>query len=56
MEICEDLRLLYVAFTRARERLFIGSHRMVTWGEKQRPLRSSIVFQYLQNYIQTKQG
>lgn len=56
MEICEDLRLLYMAFTRARERLFIGSHRMVTWGEKQRPLRSSIVFQYLQNYIQTKQG
>jgi ATP-dependent exoDNAse (exonuclease V) beta subunit len=56
MEICEDLRLLYVAFTRARERLFIGSHKMVTWGEKRRPLRSSIIFQYLQNYVQAKQS
>ncbi len=54
MEICEDLRLMYVAFTRARERLYIGTHKTIKWGERETALPPSKVFRYLADYIERK--
>jgi DNA helicase-2/ATP-dependent DNA helicase PcrA len=48
-QISEELRLLYVSLTRARRRLWIGSHNI---GFRSRRLPPSKVFQELQRYIE----
>ena len=50
-QISEELRLLYVSLTRARRRLWIGSHRYDKWHRKLPP---SKVFQELQCYLEKK--
>jgi DNA helicase-2/ATP-dependent DNA helicase PcrA len=50
-QISEDLRLLYVALTRARRRLFIGSHRCNHWN---RALPPSMIFEELKRYMEEK--
>lgn len=48
-QISEELRLLYVSLTRARRRLWIGSH---SFDYRNRRLPPSKVFQELQRYIE----
>jgi len=51
-QISEDLRLLYVVLTRARRRLFIGSHRYNHWNKKVLP--PSRIFEELKRYMEGK--
>jgi len=49
MTISENLRLLYVAFTRARERLIIGTHKKNKWGGNLIP---SLIFTRIKGYLE----
>lgn len=49
MTISECLRLLYVAFTRARERLVIGTHSKNKWDNN---LHRSIIFSKINAYLE----
>jgi len=52
-QISEDLRLLYVSFTRARRYLWISSHKYDPW---KKVLPTSKIFEEIQRYIKEKRN